>query len=58
MLTVELVRRGAARHARRTAVRSGDQSLTFAEVDAAANRRRHGRGWDDSRQCWRTDDAR
>jgi acyl-CoA synthetase (AMP-forming)/AMP-acid ligase II len=38
MLTVELVRRGAARHAARTAVRCGDQSLTFAEVDAAANR--------------------
>jgi acyl-CoA synthetase (AMP-forming)/AMP-acid ligase II len=38
MLTVELVRRGAARHAARTAVRCGDRSLTFAEVDAAANR--------------------
>lgn len=41
MLTVELVRRGAARYARRTAVRSGDQSLTFAEVDEAANRLAH-----------------
>lgn len=38
MLTVELVRRGAARHARRTTVRCGGQSLTYAEVDAAANR--------------------
>ena len=40
-MTVELVRRGAARHAGRTAVRSGNQSLTFAEVDAAANRIAH-----------------
>jgi non-ribosomal peptide synthetase component F len=41
MLTVELVRRGAARHKGRTAVRFGDQSLTFAEVDEAANRIAH-----------------
>jgi fatty-acyl-CoA synthase len=41
MLTVDLVRRGAARHATRTAVVSGDKSLTFAEVDAAANRMAH-----------------
>ena len=41
VLTAELVRRGAARHARRTAVVSGDKSLTFAEVDAAANRIAH-----------------
>ena len=38
MLTTELVRRGAARHAHRTAVISGEQSLTFREVDEAANR--------------------
>ena len=41
MLTVELVRRGAARHARRTAVVCGDKSLTFGEVDAAANKIAH-----------------
>jgi acyl-CoA synthetase (AMP-forming)/AMP-acid ligase II len=41
VLTVELLRRGAARHARRTAVTCGDQSLTFSEVDAAANRIAH-----------------
>jgi len=41
MLTVELVHRGAARHARRTAVVCGDKSLTFGEVDAAANRIAH-----------------
>ncbi len=41
VLTVELVRRGAARHARRTAVVSGDRSLTFGEVDTAANRIAH-----------------
>jgi acyl-CoA synthetase (AMP-forming)/AMP-acid ligase II len=41
VLTVELVRRGAARHAGRTAVVSGDKTLTFAEVDAAANRMAH-----------------
>src|SRR6266536_1971688 len=35
------MRRGAARHARRTAVVSGDRSLTFGEVDAAANRIAH-----------------
>lgn len=41
MLTVDLVRRGAARHAGRTAVRCEGQALTFAEVDAAANRMAH-----------------
>ena len=41
MLTVELVHRGAARHARRTAVVCGDKSLTFGEVDAAANKTAH-----------------
>jgi acyl-CoA synthetase (AMP-forming)/AMP-acid ligase II len=41
VLTVDLIRRGAARHARRTAVACGDQSLTFGEVDAAANRIAH-----------------
>ena len=41
MLTVELVRRGAARHARRAAVVCGDRSLTFGEVDAAANKIAH-----------------
>jgi acyl-CoA synthetase (AMP-forming)/AMP-acid ligase II len=41
VLTVDLVRRGAARHARRTAVVCGDKSLTFAEVDTAANRIAH-----------------
>lgn len=38
MLAAELVRRGAARFGPRTAVRFGDQSLTFTEVDGAANR--------------------
>ncbi len=37
MLTVDLVRRGAARFGPRTAVRFGDESLTYAQVDAAAN---------------------
>ena len=41
MLTAELVRRGAARHAKRTAVVCGDKSLTFGEVNAAANRIAH-----------------
>ncbi|MDQ1662774.1 MAG: hypothetical protein QOJ68_2754 [Blastococcus sp.] len=41
MLTTELVRRGARRHGNRTAVFTGEQSLTFAEVDAAANRMAH-----------------
>lgn len=41
MLTVDLVRRGAARYARRTAVRCEGQALTFAEVDATANRMAH-----------------
>ncbi len=38
MLTTELVRRGARRHGGRTAVISGDRSLTFREVDETANR--------------------
>src|ERR1700712_991724 len=38
MLTTELVRRGARRHANRTAVISGDSSLTFRGVDEPANR--------------------
>ncbi|NMI01029.1 class I adenylate-forming enzyme family protein [Pseudonocardia acidicola] len=41
MLAVELVRRGAARHANRTAVLCGAESMTFAEVDEAANRMAH-----------------
>ena len=41
MLTTELVRRGARRHANRTAVFSGDESLTFREVDETANRMAH-----------------
>ena len=41
MLTAELMRRGAARHAGRTAVVCADKSLTFGEVDAAANRIAH-----------------
>jgi acyl-CoA synthetase (AMP-forming)/AMP-acid ligase II len=41
MLAVDLMRRGAARHRGRTAVISGAESLTFAEVDAAANRLAH-----------------
>jgi acyl-CoA synthetase (AMP-forming)/AMP-acid ligase II len=47
MLTTELIRRGAARHAERVAVHSGDDSLTFREVDTTANRIAHvlaGRG--------------
>jgi acyl-CoA synthetase (AMP-forming)/AMP-acid ligase II len=35
---VDLVRRGAARHADRTAVLFGDRILTYREVDDAANR--------------------
>ncbi|MFE3092445.1 class I adenylate-forming enzyme family protein [Streptomyces sp. NPDC059248] len=38
MLAVDLVRRGAARFAGRTALYYGDRALTFAEVDGAANR--------------------
>ena len=38
MLAVELVRRGAARFGPRTAVRFGDRSMTFTEVDRAASR--------------------
>jgi acyl-CoA synthetase (AMP-forming)/AMP-acid ligase II len=41
MLAVELVRRGAARYGSRTAVVFGGRSLSFAEVDAAANRIAH-----------------
>jgi len=36
VLAVELVRRGARRHADRTAVLSGVESLTFRQVDEAA----------------------
>lgn len=38
MLAVELVRRGAARFAERTAVVVADREFTFAEVDERANR--------------------
>ncbi len=38
MLAVDLVRRGASRFGPRVAVEYGDRSLTFAEVDASANR--------------------
>jgi acyl-CoA synthetase (AMP-forming)/AMP-acid ligase II len=41
VLTTELVRRGARRHGNRTAVFSGDESLTFREVDQTANRMAH-----------------
>ncbi|MFB7306984.1 AMP-binding protein [Streptomyces sp. NPDC056192] len=41
MLAVDLVRRGAARFAGRTAVRFENRSLTYAEVDEAANRLAH-----------------
>ncbi|WPW32728.1 AMP-binding protein [Streptomyces atratus] len=41
MLAVDLVRRGAARFAGRTAVHFEDRSLTYAEVDEAANRLAH-----------------
>ena len=41
MLAVELVRRGAARYGSRTAVVFGGRSLSFAEVDTAANRIAH-----------------
>jgi acyl-CoA synthetase (AMP-forming)/AMP-acid ligase II len=41
VLTVELVRRGARRHADRTAVLSGAESLTFRQVDEASNRMAH-----------------
>jgi acyl-CoA synthetase (AMP-forming)/AMP-acid ligase II len=34
----ELIRRGARRHGRRTAVLCGEESLTFAQVDELANR--------------------
>lgn len=38
MIAAELVRRGARRHASRTAVLVGEQALTFADVDGQANR--------------------
>jgi acyl-CoA synthetase (AMP-forming)/AMP-acid ligase II len=41
MLTTELVRRGARRHGNRTAVIWGEESLSFREVDEAANRMAH-----------------
>lgn len=41
MLAVELVRRGAKRHGRRTAVVAGGDRLTFTEVDRASNRIAH-----------------
>ncbi|MEU5976220.1 AMP-binding protein [Streptomyces sp. NPDC047315] len=41
MLAVDLVRLGAARFARRTALTFGDRSLSYAEVDEAANRMAH-----------------
>lgn len=41
MLTTELVRRGARRHGNRTAVITGDGSMTFREVDETANRMAH-----------------
>ncbi|MFD2792665.1 class I adenylate-forming enzyme family protein [Promicromonospora vindobonensis] len=37
MLTVDLVRRGAARFGPRTAVRFGDETLTYTQVNEAAN---------------------
>ena len=40
-LAVDLVRRGAARYADRTAVLVGDERLTYREVDEAANRFAH-----------------
>jgi acyl-CoA synthetase (AMP-forming)/AMP-acid ligase II len=41
MLAVDLVRRDAARFAGRTAVHVENRSLTYAEVDEAANRLAH-----------------
>jgi acyl-CoA synthetase (AMP-forming)/AMP-acid ligase II len=41
VLTVDLIRRGAARFPERTALVAGDESLTFAETDALANRLAH-----------------
>jgi acyl-CoA synthetase (AMP-forming)/AMP-acid ligase II len=38
MLTVDMVRAGARRHRDRVAIRHGDRSLTFRQVDEAANR--------------------
>jgi acyl-CoA synthetase (AMP-forming)/AMP-acid ligase II len=36
--TPELIRRGARQHAARAAVRFGDETMTFADVDELANR--------------------
>ena len=41
MLAVDLLRRGAARHADRTALVFGDRSLTYREVNQASNRIAH-----------------
>jgi acyl-CoA synthetase (AMP-forming)/AMP-acid ligase II len=38
MLTVDMVRAGARRHRDRVAIRQGDRSLTFRQVDEAASR--------------------
>ncbi|GAA4497674.1 fatty acid--CoA ligase [Actinoallomurus oryzae] len=38
MLTVDMVRAGARRHGDRVAIRYGERSLTFRQVDEAANR--------------------
>jgi acyl-CoA synthetase (AMP-forming)/AMP-acid ligase II len=38
MLVTEMIRRGALHHRDRVALRFGDQSLSFAEVDARSNR--------------------
>jgi acyl-CoA synthetase (AMP-forming)/AMP-acid ligase II len=38
MLSVDMIRAGARRHGDRTAIRYGDEALTFREVDEAANR--------------------
>lgn len=38
MLTVDMVRAGARRHRDRVAIRHGDRSLTFRQVDEAGNR--------------------
>src|SRR4051812_5587338 len=41
MLTVDMVRAGARRHRDRVAIRYGTHSLTFRQVDEAANRMAH-----------------
>ena len=38
---LELIRRGAAQHGPRTAIVFGDESMSFAEVDAVSNRLAH-----------------